>query len=168
MTLTGWASDQVRCGQEVAFDYAGAPRFRGQVSDVQISFQDGLAVLELTAAGNLARIARRKIGYGDWPAELWIDRASRIMAEAGWSAFVIDPPDASDQVYMAARLASETSVTAMLDRPRRDRRRCSLRPAGWDDPAPAAIARATLRLTRSSWTRRWSRSRRPGARRWTL
>jgi hypothetical protein len=114
LALTGWASDQVRAGQELAFDYAGVPRFRGQVSDVAIRFPAGLAALELTGAGNLARIARRKIGYGDWPAEPWSDRAARIMAEAGWSAYLIDPPPPSDQVVMAARLASETTVNAML------------------------------------------------------
>jgi hypothetical protein len=113
-TMTAWASERVRCGDELAFTVDGAPRFVGQVSDLAVSFPAGVPRLELTAAGSLARIARRKIGYSDWPAELWQDRASRIMAEAGWSAYVLDPPDASDLLMMAPRAAGETTVTAML------------------------------------------------------
>jgi hypothetical protein len=115
LTLTGWASSSVRCGQDVLFTVDGAPRFAGQVSDLAVGFPDGVARLELTASGSLARIARRKIGYGAWPAELWHDRASRIMAEAGWTAYTIDAPAPSDEVMMAARAAGETTVNAMLD-----------------------------------------------------
>jgi hypothetical protein len=114
LTLTGWAAPTVRCGQAVELAVDGAPLFRGQVSDLAAAFPDGVARLELTASGPLAAIARRKIGYGDWPAEVWSDRAARIMAEAGWSAYTIDPPRSDDVVWMAARAASETSVNAML------------------------------------------------------
>jgi hypothetical protein len=115
LTLTAWAAPIVRCGQDVRLEVNAAPRFVGQVSDLAVSFPGGVPRLELTAASSLARIARRKIGYGDWPAELWQDRASRIMAEAGWTAYQVDAPPASDQVMMAARGAGETTVNAMLE-----------------------------------------------------
>ena len=106
------ASSRYRCGDDVELDLLdGSPRFRGQVTDLAQTF-DPAAHLSLTATGNLARIARRRIGFGAWPQEAWSARVARVFAEAGWDAYTVelgssDPP-------VAARAASGTSVTNEL------------------------------------------------------
>lgn len=100
-------------GAELAIDVNGAPRFRGQVSDLGLEWLDATtSLLSVTGSGNLARISRRKIGYGAWPEEAWADRARRVFAEAGWSAYTIDGPEPAFRE--AARAAGETTVSAQL------------------------------------------------------
>lgn len=106
----------LQAGDAVAIDVAGAPRFRGTITDLGLEWVDTAdAVLSVTGAGNLATYNRRPIGYGAWPQEAWADRVRRVFAEAGVppSGYLIDTPEPAFEV--AARLAGETTVSAMFD-----------------------------------------------------
>lgn len=104
---------RLEAGAELAIDDDDVPLFRGQVSDLGLEWLDGLADLSLIGAGNLARISRRKIGYGAWPEEAWADRVRRVLAEAEWADFVIDTPEPTFRE--AARAGGETTVSAAFD-----------------------------------------------------
>ena len=103
-------------GDALAIDVDGAPRFRGQVSDLSLEWLEaGAAELAIVGSGNLADVSRRKIGYGAWPEEPWADRVRRVFSEAGVApaAYLIDTPE--PVFHEAARAAGETTVNAMLD-----------------------------------------------------
>jgi hypothetical protein len=104
------ASQELEAGDLIQLDTLGAaPRFRGQITDLHQSWSpDG--ALELVAVGSLGLIARRRIGYGDWPQEPWSARVARVFSEASWTAYTIEKGTSGDDPPVAARLASETTV----------------------------------------------------------
>ena len=103
----------MQAGVDLAIDVDGRGRFRGQVSDLALDWVDGVAQLSIQGSGNLARVARRKVGYGAWPQEPWAARVARVFSEAGWSQVVFDDP--APTIQEAARAGGETTVNAQLD-----------------------------------------------------
>jgi len=113
LVLLGDWPTRVAAGDELQVDVDAAPRFRGQVTDLALEWVDGVPQLQVVGAGNLARISRRKVGYGDWPSESWADRVDRVMGEAEWSLYAQDTPRLTG-LMVAARAAGETTVNAQL------------------------------------------------------
>jgi hypothetical protein len=114
IVLRGDWPKTLNVGDEISIDLEdGTPRFRGQVSDLSLDYVSTTeADLTVTGAGNIARISRRKVGYGDWPAETWSARVDRLMSEADWASYVIDTP--LPTYLVAARTGEETTVNAQL------------------------------------------------------
>jgi len=88
-----------------------ALRFTGRITD------GGLADDALTAmaVGRYSTLSQYTVGAGDWPAETWSARVTRIFNEAGLSAYLAltAPPAASDP-QLAARVAASSGGAVVL------------------------------------------------------
>lgn len=105
------ASSRIETGDLIELDLIDAePRFRGQITDLSQSW-DPSAALTIVAAGNLARVARRKVGNADWPQETFSARVARVLADADWTDYTIEY---GRNPLVAARTASETTAGAEL------------------------------------------------------
>jgi hypothetical protein len=90
---------------------AEIPRFTGRITDGGLD-DDSLTAL---AVGRYSTLSQYSVGAGDWPAEAWSARVSRIFTEAGLSAYLeLQAPPAGSDPQLAARVAATDGGPVVL------------------------------------------------------
>jgi hypothetical protein len=104
----------LRLGTLVVFNASDgsttAPRFTGRLTDATLVDND----LSATAVGRLRTLSGYTVGVGDYPAEAWSARVTRVFTEAGLAS-VLELQAAAYDPLLGARLANPVDLASYLD-----------------------------------------------------
>lgn len=91
---------------------AAAPRFTGKVTDGAVDEDNRLTMI---AVGRLSTFQQYDVGAGDWPAEKWSARVTRLFTEAGLAAILELVSNPAADPMLAARVSADDGGAKQLD-----------------------------------------------------